>query len=65
MLAATISSFHAVSPTAAYLLVPYFGWSLYATALTTHIYKHNPRVRTHTPRCRSSLYFFQALQIAT
>ena len=38
-------SFHSVSPTAAYLLVPYFGWTLYATGLTLSIYKKNPRVR--------------------
>ena len=38
-------SFHSVSPTAAYLLVPYFGWSLYATGLTFAIYKKNPRVK--------------------
>ncbi len=49
MLAATINSFHQVSPTAAYLLVPYFAWSVYATALTTYIYKNNPRVRTPPP----------------
>ena len=41
-------SFHNVSPTAAYLLVPYFGWSLYATGLTFAIYKKNPRVRAPT-----------------
>ena len=39
-------SFHSVSPTAAYLLVPYFGWTLYATGLTFAVYKMNPRVST-------------------
>ena len=37
-------SFHSVSPTAAYLMVPYFGWTLYATGLTLAVYKLNPRV---------------------
>ena len=46
VLSATMVSFHSVSPTAAYLLVPYFGWTLYATGLTLSIYKKNPRVRT-------------------
>ena len=45
VLAATIVTFHEVSPTAAYLLVPYFGWSAFAAALTANIYVHNPRVR--------------------
>lgn len=45
VLSATIVSFHSVSPTAAYLMVPYFGWTLYATGLTFAIYKKNPRVR--------------------
>ena len=44
VLSATIVSFHSVSPTAAYLLVPYFGWTLYATGLTFAVYKMNPRV---------------------
>ena len=54
MLSATIVSFHSVSPTAAYLLVPYFGWSLYATGLTFAIYKKNPRVRA-CPQSTASL----------
>jgi hypothetical protein len=45
VLAATIVTFHEVSPTAAYLLVPYFGWSAFAAALTANIYVHNPHVR--------------------
>ncbi|CAK0785634.1 hypothetical protein CVIRNUC_008845 [Coccomyxa viridis] len=45
VLSATMVSFHSVSPTAAYLLVPYFGWTLYATGLTLSIYKKNPRHR--------------------
>ncbi|CAL5228085.1 g11154 [Coccomyxa viridis] len=45
VLSATIVSFHSVSPTAAYLLVPYFGWTLYATGLTFAVYKMNPRHR--------------------
>ncbi|CAL8463207.1 g2741 [Coccomyxa elongata] len=45
VLSATIVSFHEVSPTAAYLLVPYFGWSLFAAGLTLSIYKKNPRHR--------------------
>ena len=44
VLSATMVSFHEVSPTAAYLLVPYFGWTLYATGLTFAVYKMNPRV---------------------
>jgi tryptophan-rich sensory protein len=44
MLTATIVSFHEVSPTAAYLLVPYYGWSLFAAGLTLSIYKKNPKV---------------------
>ena len=46
MLTATIVSFYEVSPTAAYLLVPYFGWSLFAAGLTLSIYKKNPMVRS-------------------
>ena len=49
VLSATMVSFHSVSPTAAYLLVPYFGWTLYATGLTFAVYKMNPRVRTSFP----------------
>ena len=61
VLGATIVSFHEVSPTAAYLLVPYFGWSAFAAVLTANIYAHNPRVSprgglqccsTCTPPCQ-------------
>lgn len=33
-----------VSPTAAYLMVPYLGWTAFATALTFDIYQRNPSV---------------------
>lgn len=45
VLTATMVSFHKVSPTAAYALVPYFLWSSYAAALTGSIYKRNPSQR--------------------
>ncbi len=51
VLSATIVSFHEVSPTAAYLLVPYFGWSLFAAGLTLSIYKKNPRVGVPCYHC--------------
>jgi len=50
VLTATIVSFHEVSPTAAYLLVPYFGWSLFAAGLTLSIYKKNPKVGINLSR---------------
>ena len=45
VLTATMVSFHKVSPTAAYALVPYFLWSSYAAALTASIYQRNPGQR--------------------
>lgn len=44
VLGATIIEFKKVSPTAAYLLLPYLAWTTYATALTASIYQKNPKV---------------------
>ncbi|KAK9811304.1 hypothetical protein WJX72_001454 [[Myrmecia] bisecta] len=43
VLSATIVKFHEVSPEAAYLLLPYLGWTSFAAALTYDIYKKNPK----------------------
>lgn len=40
-IAATIVAFHKIDPRAAYLLLPYMGWSSFATALTWDIYIRN------------------------
>ncbi|KAK9813948.1 hypothetical protein WJX73_006152 [Symbiochloris irregularis] len=45
VLVATIVEFHKVDPTAAYLLLPYLGWTTFAAALTINIYRHNPQER--------------------
>lgn len=45
VLVATIVEFHKVDPTAAYLLLPYLGWSTFATALTYNIWLNNTKVR--------------------
>ena len=44
VLGATIIEFNKISPTAAYLLLPYLGWTSYATALTYAVWKLNPKV---------------------
>ena len=44
MLTATVVEFHKVSPDAAYLLLPYLGWSTFAAVLTLDIWKRNPEV---------------------
>jgi tryptophan-rich sensory protein len=41
VLGATIVEFRKVDPTAAYLLLPYLGWSTFATALTYNIWTNN------------------------
>lgn len=41
VLGATIVEFKKVDPTAAYLLLPYLGWSTFATALTYNIWTKN------------------------
>lgn len=47
VLTATIFEFHKVSPDAAYLLLPYLGWSTFAAVLTLDIWRRNPQVH-HT-----------------
>ena len=42
VLGATIVQFYKVDPKAAYLLLPYLGWSTFAAALTINIYINNP-----------------------
>ena len=44
VLAATIVEFNKVDPFAAQLLLPYLGWTTFATALTYWIGLHNTRV---------------------
>ena len=41
MLSATIVEFNKVEPSAAKLLLPYFGWALYASGLTYNIWANN------------------------
>lgn len=45
MIVATIVAFNKVDPMAAALMVPYLGWSSFATALTWNIYTNNPDQR--------------------
>ena len=52
VLTATIFEFHKVSPDAAYLLLPYLGWSTFAAVLTLDIWRRNPKVT-----CTSSVTF--------
>jgi len=47
VLTATVVEFHKVSPDAAYLLLPYLGWSTFAAVLTLDIWKRNPEVPLH------------------
>lgn len=47
VLTATVVEFHKVSPDAAYLLLPYLGWSTFAAVLTLDIWRRNPQVN-HT-----------------
>ncbi len=44
VLTATVVEFNKVSPQAAYLLLPYLGWSTFAAVLTLDIWKRNPKV---------------------
>lgn len=44
VLTATVVEFHKVSPDAAYLLLPYLGWSTFAAVLTVDIWRKNPEV---------------------
>lgn len=44
VLTATVFEFHKVSPDAAYLLLPYLGWSTFAAVLTLDIWRKNPKV---------------------
>lgn len=44
VLSATIVEFNKVSPEAAYLMLPYLGWTVFATVLTVDIYRKNPGV---------------------
>lgn len=44
VLGATIYSFAQVDPLAAQLMLPYLGWTSFATALTWNIYLNNPPV---------------------
>jgi benzodiazapine receptor len=44
VLTATVVEFNKVSPQAAYLLLPYLGWSTFAAVLTLDIWKRNPEV---------------------
>ena len=50
VLTATVVEFHKLSPDAAYLLLPYLGWSTFAAVLTLDIWRRNPEVplTTHT-----------------
>ena len=45
VICATIYEFSKVDTLAAQLLLPYLGWSSFATALTWNIYLNNPEVR--------------------
>ena len=44
VLSATIVEFNKVSPEASYLMLPYLGWTVFATVLTLDIYRKNPGV---------------------
>ena len=48
VLTATVFEFHKVSPDAAYLLLPYLGWSTFAAVLTLDIWRRNPQVTCTT-----------------
>ena len=48
VLTATIVEFNKVSPDASYLMLPYLGWTVFATVLTIDIYRKNPGV---SPSC--------------
>ena len=50
VLTATVVKFHAVDPAAAYIMLPYLGWTTFATVLTIDIYRRNPDVRPLTVR---------------
>jgi len=56
VLAATIVEFNKVDPFAAQLLLPYLGWTTFATALTYWIGLHNTRVS-----CRDVCYVWLIL----
>lgn len=45
VLTATVVKFHAVDPAAAYIMLPYLGWTTFATVLTIDIYRRNPDKR--------------------
>lgn len=49
VLSATIVEFNKVSPEAAYLMLPYLGWTVFATVLTVDIYRKNPGNRGNEP----------------
>ena len=44
VLTATVVKFHKVDPAAAYIMMPYLGWTTFATVLTIDIYRRNPDV---------------------
>ena len=44
MLTATVVKFHKADPAAAYIMMPYLGWTTFATVLTIDIYRRNPNV---------------------
>jgi benzodiazapine receptor len=44
MIVATIAAFHRISRRAAWLLIPYLAWVLFATVLTYSIWRRNPGV---------------------
>ncbi|KAK9840456.1 hypothetical protein WJX74_010131 [Apatococcus lobatus] len=49
VLSATIIEFNKVSPEATYLMLPYLGWTVFATVLTVDIYRKNPGNRGNEP----------------
>ncbi len=51
VLTATVVEFNKVSPQAAYLLLPYLGWSTFAAGLTLDIWKRNPKVTSYPFLC--------------
>ena len=54
MLTATVIKFHKVDPAAAYIMLPYLGWTTFATVLTVDIYRRNPDV---SPQCSTAMAY--------
>lgn len=59
--AATAVSFDKVSPSAAKLLLPYLGWTAYATLLTAKFWLDNPQARCGAARAKAQRRIRHAL----